>query len=135
MCKLILKAKGVHRVIIITDAMDEAALPSNERTGKGVAFNGGVYDDVRFIEGLGLAGSKLTMDQAVRNMMSHTGAGMVEAFIMASLNPAKVLKIDRHVGSLETGKRANLVIVNDSIEVRRVIFEGREVNFEEVEIK
>ena len=135
MCKLILKAKGVHRVIIITDAMPEAGLPQNPDTDKGVEFGGAVYHDVKFIEGLGLSGSKLTMDQAVRNMMNHTGAGMVEAFIMASLNPAKVLKIDHQAGSLEKGKRANLVIVNDSIEVRRVIFEGREVNFGEVESK
>jgi len=115
MCRLIHKTKGTDRVIIITDAIDEAGLPGTD---------GGEYEDVRFIEGVGLSGSKLTMDRAVRNMMRHTGAGLVDAFIMASLNPAKVLKLDREMGSLEKGKLANLVIVSEAIEVDRVMLRG-----------
>ncbi|RKN70613.1 N-acetylglucosamine-6-phosphate deacetylase [Paenibacillus ginsengarvi] len=118
MCRLIHKTKGTDRVIIITDAIDEAGLPAGE---------GDMYEDVRFIEGVGLSGSRLTMDRAVRNMMRHTGAGIVDAFIMASLNPAKVLKLDSEMGSLEKGKLANLVIVSESIEVDRVLLRGETV--------
>ncbi|RAV22379.1 N-acetylglucosamine-6-phosphate deacetylase [Paenibacillus contaminans] len=116
MCKLIHKTKGTDRVIIITDAIDEAGLEGEEP--------GGEYEDVRFIEGVGLSGSKLTMDRAVRNMMSHTGVSIVDAFIMSSLNPAKVLKVDHLTGSLEVGKQADLVIVSASIEVRKVLLQG-----------
>ncbi|GAA3408068.1 N-acetylglucosamine-6-phosphate deacetylase [Paenibacillus hodogayensis] len=116
MCRLIRKAKGTDRVIIITDAIDEAGLPVEPDDP---------YEDVRYIEGVGLSGSKLTMDRAVRNMMRHTGAGIAEAFVMASLNPAKVLKTDRDMGSVEKGKLANLVIVTGDIEVRRVLLRGQ----------
>lgn len=116
MCRLIHKTKGTARTIVITDAIDEAGLPG---------IPGDPYEDVRFIEGVGLSGSKLTMDRAVRNMMRHAGAGIVDAFAMASLNPARVLKIDRDAGSVEKGKLANLVIVSENIEVRHVLLEGR----------
>ncbi|MEF3303112.1 N-acetylglucosamine-6-phosphate deacetylase [Paenibacillus sp. GYB003] len=119
MCRLIHKTKGTDKVIIITDAIDEAGLP---------AVPGDPYEDVRFIEGVGLSGSKLTMDRAVRNMMRHAGVGIVDAFAMASLNPAKALNLDREMGSLEKGKLANLVVVNESIEVERVLLRGEPVD-------
>lgn len=122
MCKLILKAKGVDKVIIITDAIDEAGLDGESPEGNG-------YEDVRFIEGVGLSGSKLTMDRAVRNMMRHTGASIADAFVMASLNPAKAIGVDREMGSLEPGKLANLVVVTGEIEVKRVMLRGRIVEF------
>ncbi len=118
MCRLIHKAKGTHRVIIITDAIDEAGLPENVAPGA---------SDVRIVEGVGLSGSKMTMDMAVRNMMAHAGVGIVEAFVMASLNPAKLLKVDHLMGSIDRGKRANLVIVSDRIEIDTVIFQGEVV--------
>ncbi|PYI53457.1 N-acetylglucosamine-6-phosphate deacetylase [Paenibacillus flagellatus] len=117
MCKLIHKAKGTDRVIVITDAMDEAGLDDGEA-------GGGEYGDVRFIEGVGLSGSKLTMDRAVRNMMRHTGCTIPEAFVMASLNPARVLKADAVMGSVEKGKLANLVVATETIGIRRVMLRG-----------
>jgi len=119
MCRLIHKAKGTDRVIIVTDATDNAGLPFDPDGPDGP------YADVRMIEGVGLSGSKLTMNKAVRNMMDHTGIGMREAFIMGSLNPARLLGIDREVGSLERGKRANLIVVTERMDVRAVVFEGQ----------
>ena len=97
------------------DAIDEAGLPSVTAPG---------VPDVRIIEGIGLSGSKMTMDMAVRNMMAHAGVGIVDVFVMAALNPAKLLKVDHLMGSIERGKRANLVITSDRIEVEKVIFQG-----------
>lgn len=119
MCKLIHKTKGTDKVIVITDAIDEAGLENGTP--------GGEYEDVRFIEGVGLSGSKLTMDRAVRNMMRHTGVGIADAFVMGSLNPARAINADGEMGSLEKGKLANLVIVSDDMEVRRVLLRGRVV--------
>ncbi|NHN32782.1 N-acetylglucosamine-6-phosphate deacetylase [Paenibacillus agricola] len=122
MCKLIHKTKGTNRVIIITDAINEAGVaPDPNQKAEGL------YEDVRFIEGVGLSGSKLTMNKAVRNMMRHTGVGFVDVFIMASLNPAKLLKLNELVGSVEKGKLANLVIVSETMEVDTVIFQGNVV--------
>lgn len=119
MCKLIHKTKGTDKVIVITDAIDEAGLEG--------AASEGEYEDVRFIEGVGLSGSKLTMDRAVRNMMRHTGVGFVEAFVMGSLNPARAIGVDRVMGSLEVGKLANIVIVTEHIEVCKVLLRGQVV--------
>ena len=43
---------------------------------------------------------------------------------MATLNPAKLLGIDNRVGSLKPGKTANLIIIDDMVSVKKVIFEG-----------
>ncbi|SEQ45812.1 N-acetylglucosamine 6-phosphate deacetylase [Virgibacillus subterraneus] len=121
MLRLIVKTKGVNRVIIITDAtgyVDEAngpdvcILQGNEHTP------GGEEKEI-------LAGSLLTMDSAVRNMMEHTGVGIVDACKMASLNPARLLGVDRDLGSIEVGKKANLLIIKDKVDVQWVMLEGQ----------
>jgi len=66
----------------------------------------------------------MTMDAAVRNFMMHTGYGLVHAVKMATLNPARMLGIEDQVGSIEVGKKANLVIIDDMVNVEHVIFQG-----------
>ena len=56
--------------------------------------------------------------------MSHTNCGIAQAFIMASLNPAKVIGLDHEIGSIEKGKLADLVFVDDKFNVLRVMSEG-----------
>lgn len=125
MLKLILKAKGVDKVIIITDAMPDAG------TGKANLPENFPFrddfpncDDLNFNINGGLEGSRLTMDRAVNNMMRHTGCDITSAFRMASLNPAKLLGMEQEMGSLQKGLLANLVIVDEDIQVQQVIFKG-----------
>jgi N-acetylglucosamine-6-phosphate deacetylase len=115
MLKMIHKTKGTDRVIIITDAVPEAGLTGPEEP------------DVNFNHTGDLAGSKLTMDKAVRNMMKHVGIGIVEAFRMAALNPAKAIRLDHEMGSIEIGKWANLILVDDEINVHGVFLRGMKV--------
>ena len=56
--------------------------------------------------------------------MKHSGYGLCHAIRMATLNPAKLLGIDNRVGSLKPGKTANLIIIDDMVSVKKVIFEG-----------
>ncbi|MBP5231362.1 MAG: amidohydrolase family protein, partial [Clostridia bacterium] len=58
-----------------------------------------------------LAGSTLTLDRAVRLYMQFTGASLAEAWHSASLAPAQEVGIDPETGSLDPGKRADLVLV------------------------
>ncbi len=74
-----------------------------------------------------LAGSRLTLDNTCRNLMVHTGYGLCHAIQMATINPARHLGIDDEVGSLEVGKKANLIIINDRIEVKSVFLNGERV--------
>ena len=71
-----------------------------------------------------LSGSLLTLNRAVRNMMNHTGVGIVEACKMASLNPARLLGMDREIGSLEMGKRADILAVSEEIAPQMVMLNG-----------
>jgi N-acetylglucosamine-6-phosphate deacetylase len=116
MLKLIHKAKGTDRVIIITDAMPEAGV------------NNGNDSDLNWNHLGHLAGSRLTMDKAVRNMMRHAEIGLVDAFRMASLNPAKVIHMDDLMGSIERGKLANLILIDGEINIQQVILQGQLVS-------
>jgi len=61
--------------------------------------------------------------------MSHTNCGIAQAFVMASLNPAKVIGMDDEIGSIEPGKIADLVFVDDKFNVHQVMLGGKICNF------
>ena len=67
----------------------------------------------------------MTLNTDCRNMMAHTGCGLCHAIQFATINPARMLGIDDEVGSIEKGKKANLVVTDDMLHVEHVIFEGR----------
>jgi len=69
------------------------------------------------------------MDQACRNIMTHTNCGIAQAFLMASRNPARVLGMDQEVGSIAPGKRADLVFVDDRFHVQQVMLSGQLCEF------
>ena len=117
--KMIVRTKGYEKVCLISDSMPSRTnYKNNEEMGiwYGPDLN---YDD----EGK-LAGSRMTLDNGVRNMMTHTGYGLCHSIRMATLNPAKLLGIDDKVGSLKAGKKANLIIIDDMVKVKTVILEG-----------
>ncbi len=117
--KMIVRTKGVEKICLISDSMPSRTnYKNNEEMGiwYGSDLN---YDD----EGK-LAGSRMTLENGVRNMMTHTGYGLCHAIRMASLNPAKLLGIDRRVGSLAAGKTANMIIIDDMVHIDKVILQG-----------
>ena len=67
------------------------------------------------------------MDCAVRNLMKHTAYGLCHAVQMGSLNAARMLGIDDEVGSLEAGKKANILLMDDMVNIKRIYFEGEPV--------
>ena len=71
-----------------------------------------------------LSGSKLTMDIACRNLMQHTSCGICQAFLLAARNPARAIGLDHEVGTIEAGKKANLVFVDDLFNVKKVMLDG-----------
>lgn len=118
--KMIVRTKGVERICLISDhtTAGEEIHKNNEERGiwYGPDLN---YDD----DGL-LAGSLMTLENGVRNMMVHTGYGLCHAIRMATLNPARVLGIDDKVGSLAKGKKANIIIIDDAVNIKKVFLEG-----------
>jgi N-acetylglucosamine-6-phosphate deacetylase len=124
MLRLILKTKGVDQVIIITDAADGAGVSAGRDVNM-IRPNSHTPSDS---EDEVLSGSLLTMDRAVHNMRLHTGIGWVDTAKLASLNAARVLGLDQELGSLEPGKKANILVVNESVQVKMVMLEGQIVH-------
>ena len=70
-----------------------------------------------------IAGSKLTLNVACRNMMTHTGASIVDVFKFASYNPSRAVGLlDR--GEIAVGKRADLVVTDYKMNIKNVILKG-----------
>ena len=113
---LIVRTKGVDKVILITDSF-VSDLPAPEKLKH--------ITDLIFDENCWLSGSKLTMNVACRNLMSHTNCGIAQAFLMASRNPARAIGLEHEIGTIESGKRANLVFVDDMFNVQKVVLGGK----------
>lgn len=118
MQQLLLHNKGIHRVILISDGyVSDDPIPPQYAHVQDLLFDA---------EGT-IAGSKMTMDQACRNIMTHTNCGIAQAFLMASRNPARAVGLDEEIGTIEAGKRADLVFVNDRFDVQQVMLGGEMV--------
>ncbi len=115
MQRLILKIKGRDRVILISDACSfDGPIPEG--------YDG--VTDICFDFAGEIAGSKLTLDVACRNMMVHTGASITDVFHFASYNPAEACGFtDR--GELRKGARADIVICDHMVNIKKVILKGR----------
>lgn len=111
------------RLVLITDAMQAAGMPDGRYTlcGEEVEMRSGI---VRTASG-GLAGSTLSVDAAVRNMVEFTGITAEEAIHMASLHPAHLLGIDRQRGSLAVGKYADIIALNSSLHLQQIWIQGQ----------
>jgi N-acetylglucosamine-6-phosphate deacetylase len=121
--QILLACKGTDRVILITDAVRAAGLPDgeyqiDERT---VTLKDGA---VRLPDGT-LAGSALTMDAALRNFMQAVGQPLSAIWPTSSLNAARAIHVSDRKGSPEVGKDADLVLVDDQINVHLTVVEGR----------
>jgi N-acetylglucosamine-6-phosphate deacetylase len=119
---LLIRIKGPERVVLVTDAIRAAGMPSGEYAlGKQQII---VEDGVSRLESGDLAGSTLTMDRAVRTIMRLLGVPLQTAVKMATMSPAVVVNVDGKKGSLEPGKDADIVIIDDEINVHLTIVKG-----------
>ena len=74
-----------------------------------------------------IAGSVLKLNNAVKNVLDHTGLPVYEAFKMASLNPATSIGCADRLGSLDAGKDADIIIADENINIIRTIKKGRTI--------
>jgi N-acetylglucosamine-6-phosphate deacetylase len=120
--KLFLRAKGHEQSILITDAISAAGMPDGRyRLG---ALEVNVKDGRCDLNGK-LAGSVLTLDRAVRNVMSFAGWTLQEAVRSVTVNPARLLGIAGERGLLAPGCVADLVVLTPQGEVVKTLVAGR----------
>jgi N-acetylglucosamine-6-phosphate deacetylase len=119
--KLFLQAKGAENAVLISDATAATGMPDGKyRLG---SFDVEVRDGRCMADGR-LAGSVLTLDRAVRNVMEFAGWGLQNAVRAASANPARVLGLDAEVGQVRTGARADFVVLSSDGRVQQTILGG-----------
>lgn len=118
--KLYIKIKGPERICLISDHTTCGNNNFKNNEAEGIWYGSDLnYDDRGW-----LAGSLMTIDNAVKNVMTHTTCGLCQAIQMASLTPARLLGIDNKVGSIKKGKIANLIITDDAVDIKKVILNG-----------
>lgn len=108
--RIVLRLKGLSRVILITDAMRPAGLP-------------GVRGVIRNKKGT-IVGSTMTMSRAVQNVMK-LNVPLEMAVAMASAQPARVLGLQQRKGSLEAGKHADFTVMSRRLECLMSVSRGR----------
>lgn len=123
--RMVYQIKGKDSVILITDAVRAKGLPDGnyELSGQQIIKK----DNACRLPSGTLAGSVLTMDQAVRNMVKYSGCSLPEAVQMASLNPARLLGIDNRKGSIAPGKDADIVVLSQDGSLQMTIARGQKV--------
>jgi len=122
-CQLAYKAKGAERLMLVTDAMALAATDDDQCDLFGVTIRR-QQDRLTTADGT-LAGSCLTMLAALQNAVRMCGISLADAARMASTTPATLLGLDQQQGHLAAGLQADMVLLNDRLQLQQVWQRGR----------
>ena len=112
--KLLLASKGLDKIMLVTDSTQAKSSPYKKRSG-----------DVFRLKNGTLYGTALTLNKALQKTVKFLNLSIPEAVRLVTLNPARVLKIDKKKGSLATGKDADLVSFDKHFKVKMTIVEGQ----------
>ncbi len=120
--KWLVRAAGAERITLVTDAMAAAGMPPGDyplgdRTVTVTATSARLADGT-------LAGSILTMDQAVRNLVTWDACAPSDALTMASVTPARLLGAAQ-IGQLAPGRAADIVVLDETLHVRQTLVAGQ----------
>ena len=124
--RLLLKVKGLDKVVAITDSIMAAGLPDGK-------YKLGVNDvivedgDAKLAENGVRAGSTLTQDVALKNLLAFTGKGLEEILPLFTENPAKLIKVFDKKGSIANGKDADLVLLDEKNDIADVFVGGKKI--------
>src|SRR5690606_38724030 len=126
--KLICKVKDKAKIVLITDAMraagtsDTVSVLGSKANGLEVIVEEGV---AKLPDRSSFAGSVATADRLIRTMISEAGISLIDAVQMLTANPARIIGVDGITGSIELGKRADLVVFDKDIHIKNTFVKGR----------
>lgn len=124
-CRAVFKMFGSKRVILISDTMRAAGMPDGDYTLGGQAVQ--VKGNRATLSDGTLAGSVTDLMKCMKTAVSF-GIPLADAVRAAAVNPAMAIGIFSRVGSLEPGKRANVVVLDQNLDVKDVFFRGELVS-------
>ena len=130
MLRLAFRNKGYEKLAIVTDAMRGAGMPDGEYTfgprhGMIVVVKNG---EARIPDGTALASSVFPMNEMVRVFRELAACPLWQAVRMASLTPAEIVHRGHEIGSIAAGKFADLLIIDDAVNVRATYIGGRPID-------
>ena len=121
--RIAFRCKGPDRMMLVTDAMPPVGSAQTEFSllGRRVIVADGICRDANGT----LAGTAIGMSDAFRNIIGITGCSLGDASKMATLSPATFLGIDATTGTIEPGKRADLIVADEELNVKMTMIGGR----------
>jgi N-acetylglucosamine-6-phosphate deacetylase len=122
MVRLYYKAKDKDRIVLVTDGMSATGMPD------GTYMLGEMEVEVRdgrCTSNGTLAGSVLTLDRGVQNLMEFTGASLTTAATAASRNPSQLMGINDNWGNIDVGRQANITVLSSAAKVVQTFLAGR----------
>ena len=121
--RMLLACKGWDRVAAVTDSIQAAGLPDGR-------YKLGVNDvvvedgDAKLASNGVRAGSTLTTGQALKNLVAFTGQPVERVLPLLTLNPARLIGMEERKGSIAPGKDADLVVLDDQLNVKQTYVSG-----------
>jgi N-acetylglucosamine-6-phosphate deacetylase len=126
---ILLRCKGTDKVCVITDNTSVAGLPDGEyeMAGARMIKKNGVTRYFNSTDDLDhtMAGSEWPINHNVQTLIDKVNVSIPDAIKMASLNPAKVTGIDKFTGSIEPGKVADIIVVDNEMRVYLTFVKGK----------
>lgn len=126
---ILIRCKGVDKICVITDNTAVAGLPDGEYklTGRDIVKKDGI---TRFADSTPdmdhtMAGSEWPINHCVKTLIQDVSVSIKDAIQMATLNPARVIKLDASKGSLEPGKDADVIVVDEEMNVFLTFVKGK----------
>jgi len=117
---------GVNRICLVTDSVKASGLGNGVyEIGNSQVFVEG--EKAVLLESNTLAGSVLSLNKAVKNVSKWCELSVPEVVKMVTLNPARILGLEKRMGSLKEGQQANLVMFDGEFNIKKTILKGREV--------
>jgi len=130
--KLAIDIKGYDSIVLISDAMMAAGKSDGEYTLGGQDVT--VKEGKAMLKDGTIAGSTLTLDKAVYNLVNHLGIKLNDAVRMATLSSAKAIGIDDKKGSIEIGKDADMIIFDDKLNILNTIVNGEVCYYKDIQL-
>ncbi len=124
MLEILCRCKGINNIILITDSMFTAGLdPGNYQLSDGRTIHCDGY--VNRLPDQHLTGSSMNLNKCLSSFIRQMDLPLTNAVKTVTVNPARLLGIEKEVGMLQAGKKANITIVNEHLDVYMTIVHGK----------
>lgn len=127
---MVYKLRGVDKTCLITDSLRctglhvSESITGSKENGQRIIIEDGV---AKLPDRTAFAGSIATAERLVRTAYKLAGVPLEDSVHMLTLTPARIMGIDDECGSLEAGKRADVLLFNENVELQRIFCSGQEI--------